>query len=161
MIGGSGTHEVIAHAEGAAAMELAASLFREYQTAIGVDLCFQGFAEELAGLPGSYAPPGGRLFLAHVGSEPAGCVALRPLEKGIGELKRLYVREAFRRTGLGRRLAEVVIAAAREAGYQRLRLDTLSTMEDAIGLYLALGFVEIAPYRPNPLPARFFELRIA
>lgn len=152
---------VIGQASDAAAFELAASLFREYQTAIGVDLCFQGFAEELAGLPGAYAPPRGRLLIAHVGTEAAGCVALRPLEDGIAEMKRLYVRDAFRGTGLGRRLAGAVIAAARDAGYARMRLDTLDTMTAAIALYRALGFVEIAPYRPNPLPGpRFFELRL-
>lgn len=153
--------EVIAQASDPAAVELAASLFREYQTAIGVDLCFQGFAEELAGLPGNYAPPRGRLLIAHVGREPAGCVALRPLEDGIAEMKRLYVRDAFRGTGLGRRLAEAVIAAAHGAGYSRIRLDTLATMNEAIALYGALGFVEIAPYRANPLPGpRYFELRL-
>lgn len=152
---------MIAQASDAVAVELAASLFREYQTAIGVDLCFQGFAEELAGLPGNYALPRGRLLIAHVGTEVAGCVALRPLEEGVAEMKRLYVRSAFRGTGLGRRLAEAVIAAARDAGYSRVRLDTLATMKEAIALYGALGFVEIAPYRVNPLPGpRYFELRL-
>lgn len=151
----------IAQASGAAAIEIAASLFREYQTAIGVDLCFQGFAEELAGLPGKYVPPHGALLLAHVDSEPAGCVAFRPLEEGIAEMKRLYVRDALRGTGLGRRLAEAIVAGARDAGYARMRLDTLDTMTGAIALYRSLGFVEIAPYRPNPLPGpRFFELRL-
>lgn len=151
--------ESIAQVSDAAGVEIAASLFREYQTAIGVDLCFQGFAEELAGLPGAYAPPRGRLLVAHVGSEPAGCVAMRPLEAGIVEMKRLYVREAHRGAGLGRRLAESIVAAARETGYERMRLDTLATMTGAIALYRTLGFVEIAAYRPNPLPGpRFFEL---
>jgi putative acetyltransferase len=143
-------------------IELAASLFREYQAAIEVDLCFQGFAEELAGLPGSYAPPRGALLIAHVGNEVAGCVALRPLDEGSAEMKRLYVRDAFRGTGLGRRLAEAVIAAARAAGYSRMRLDTLDAMTEAISLYRALGFTEIDAYRPNPLPGpRYFELRLS
>lgn len=151
----------ILHASEPAAIDIAASLFREYQTAIEVDLCFQGFADELAGLPGAYAPPRGRLLVAHVGAEAAGCVAVRPLDEGIAEMKRLYVRAAFRGTGLGRRLASSVIAVARDVGYERMRLDTLATMAGAIALYRALGFVEIAPYRPNPLPGpRFFELRL-
>lgn len=115
-------------------MELAAALFREYQQAIGVDLGFQGFEEELAGLPGKYAPPRGALLIAHVGSDAAGCVAMRPLDDRIVEMKRLYVRPASRGTGLGRRLAEAIIAAAKSAGYERMRLDTLGTMTEAIAL---------------------------
>ncbi len=154
--------ETIAQATERATIEQAAALFREYQTAIGVDLCFQGFAEELAGLPGAYAPPRGALLIAHVGSDAAGCVALRPLETGIAEMKRLYVRDAFRGTGLGRRLVESIVAAARTAGYERMRLDTLDTMTGAIALYRSLGFVEIAPYRPNPLPGpKFFEVTLS
>jgi putative acetyltransferase len=147
----------------------AAALFREYATALAVDLSFQGFEKELAELPGEYAPPGGLLLLAFVEdlpkvsvaspTRPAGCIALRRMDSTNCEMKRLYVRPEFRGHGLGRTLAEAAIKAAREIGYQRMRLDTLPQMSEAQILYGTLGFKEIPPYRFNPVAgARFLEL---
>jgi putative acetyltransferase len=138
------------------------SLFEAYAAEIRVDLCFQGFAAELASLPGHYAPPGGRLFLARAGDAPAGCAALRRLDGEICEMKRLYVCRPWRGQGLGRRLAIAALEAAREIGYGRMRLDTLGSMRAALGLYRALGFREIPPYCHNPVPgAVFMELHLA
>jgi len=125
-------------------------LFAEYADAIQVDLCFQGFDRELAELPGRYAAPEGLLLLALEGRTPAGCVALRKIGDGICEMKRLYVRPKFRRSGLGQKLAETVIGFARGAGYARMRLDTLASMKPAIALYESLGFKRTAPYYHNP-----------
>src|SRR5215475_7341080 len=134
-------------------------LFVEYANSLEVDLCFQNFSQELAGLPGQYAPAEGRLFLAAEGNTAAGCVALRNLGDGICEMKRLYVRPAFRGKGLGRLLAQQAVKAARECGYQRLRLDTLASMKEAIALYESMGFRRIAPYYENPSnQAVFMEL---
>jgi ribosomal protein S18 acetylase RimI-like enzyme len=146
-------------------LEIVRSLFREYAGSLGFSLGFQGFAEELAGLPGEYAPPRGRLLLAYARSEPgglgapAGCAGLRPLEDEVGEVKRMYVPPAFRGRGLGRLLAVRLLAEARQAGYRRLRLDTIATMKEALGLYRSLGFRDIPPYRFNPIPgAVYLEL---
>jgi putative acetyltransferase len=137
-------------------------LFVEYARDIGVDLCFQGFEQELAELPGRYAPPEGRLLLAWQGRVPAGCVALRKLDEGICEMKRLYVRPAFRGSSLGRELANAIIAAARDSGYERMRLDTLASMKPAIALYESLGFKHVAPYCHNPITdAVFMELQLS
>jgi putative acetyltransferase len=135
---------------------IARKLFEEYQAQLGVDLCFQGFAEELAMLPGAYAEPDGFILLAGSVADPLGCVALRPLEPDASnsrsaEMKRLYVRTQARGTGLGRALAEAVIDRARRLGYAQLKLDTLAQMQAARALYRALGFRECPAYYHNPL----------
>lgn len=142
-------------------VELARSLFREYADSLGVDLCFQDFENELANLPGDYAPPGGRLYLAYENDKPAGCVALRKIADDICEMKRLYVRPLYRGQGIGRRLVLELVKNAREIGYVRMRLDTLPSMKRALELYRAMGFKPIDPYRNNPVPgAMFLELHI-
>lgn len=148
-------------------LALARALFVEYAQWLNVDLCFQGFEQELATLPGAYAPPRGRLLLAGAPRQAFGCIALRPLASGadvaarssappasadVGEVKRLYVEPAHRGEGWGRRLAETLIGEARAIGYAELKLDTLEWMVDARRLYAGLGFRECAAYYDNPLP---------
>ncbi len=140
----------------------ARELFLEYAESLGFSLCFQSFDQELAGLPGEYAPPDGRLLLAEYRRELAGCVALHKLESGICEMKRLYLRPQLRGRGVGRALAEGVIAEARTIGYRKMRLDTVEpVMPNAVAMYRRLGFVEIGPYRANPIDgALYMELAL-
>ena len=137
-------------------------LFLEYAQSLGFSLCFQSFDQELAGLPGDYAPPDGRLLLAEFEGQLAGCVALHKLDGKICEMKRLYLRPQFRAKGLGRALAETIIAEARVLGYQRMRLDTVEpVMRDAVAMYRRLGFKEVAPYCQNPIAgAMYMELQL-
>lgn len=137
-------------------------LFGEYAGLVAEALCFQNFDQELEALPGVYAPPGGALWIARDGGVAAGCLALRRLDSGTGEMKRMYVREPYRRSGLGRRLAFEAIGAARNLGYKRLVLDTLPKLTNAIALYRDLGFRETGPYLACPTPgAVCFELTLS
>ena len=142
----------------------ARALFLEYQSDLGIDLCFQGFSDELDGLPGEYAEPAGALLLAFVDGAAAGCCALRPLVNSdhinACEMKRLFVRPAFRGFGLGRLLVDEILAVGRLAGYSNMLLDTLSDMEAARALYQEAGFVEVPPYYHNPLPGAHY-LKVA
>jgi len=148
----------IREAQGAADMAQVRRMFLEYQASIGVDLCFQGFEQELASLPESYV----RLLLAEEGGSILGCVGLRPMAGADCEMKRLYVRPPGRGRGVGRMLATRVIAEARQAGYARLLLDTLPSMKQARALYRSLGFTEVPPYYPNPIPgASYLALPLA
>jgi GNAT superfamily N-acetyltransferase len=150
----------IIQVDSAAEIEPVREVFREYEAWLEIDLCFQSFEKELAELPGKYAPPDGRLLLASENERVAGCVALRRIDEGICEIKRLFLRPQFRGQGLGRRLAETIIREAKLIGYERMRLDTLPPkMNDAIALYRSLGFREIDAYYNNPVPgAKFMEL---
>ena len=152
----------ISPASSAEKVDQARELFKQYEAGLGISLCFQNFEQELFQLPGDYAPPDGRLMLAFYHGESAGCVALRKIDEGICEMKRLFVREKFRGAGLGRKLANNIIKNATNIGYERMRLDTLpGRMASAIALYRSLGFKEIEPYYDNPVPgALFMELRL-
>jgi putative acetyltransferase len=151
-----------AQTESPAQISQARELFLEYAQSLGFSLCFQNFDKELAGLPGDYAPPEGRLLLVECEGQLAGCVALHALEPGICEMKRLYLRPRFRGKGLGRALAERIMAEARQIGFRRMRLDTVEpVMKDAVGMYRRLGFKDIAPYCPNPIAgAMYMELEL-
>lgn len=146
----------ITQAETPAEIETAQSLFREYQQELGIDLCFQNFDAELSGLPGKYACPEGRLLIAWKGDEAIGCVAVRPFDGEVCELKRLFLRPAARGMGAGRLLTETALQEARQAGYRRIRLDTLPQMGAAIRLYRDLGFQEIGAYTTNPVAGALF-----
>ena len=152
----------ITQAETADQIKQARALFREYESWLGLSLCFQNFEKELAELPGAYAEPDGRLLLARHNDELAGCVALRQLSDRTCEMKRLFVRDTFRGKGIGRLLIETIIRKAKEIGYERMLLDTLPPrMNDAIALYRSIGFKEIAPYYDNPVEgAIFMELSL-
>jgi carbonic anhydrase len=152
----------IHQAESAAEIAQARELFLEYAQSLGFSLCFQNFDQELAGLPGDYAPPEGRLLLADYEGQPGGCVALHCIEPEVCEMKRLFLRSQFRGKGLGRALADQIIAEARRIGYRRMRLDTVEpVMKDAVAMYRKLGFKEIPPYRANPIAgAMYMELEL-
>lgn len=140
----------------------AKSLFLEYAASLSFNLCFQGFEREVSGLPGLYGPPGGSLLLALRDGGPCGCGAFRPLDEGICEMKRLYLRPDARGMGIGKMLAETLIADATARGYRQMNLDTINTMVEAISLYRSLGFQETDPYTSNPVPgAMFFSLSLA
>ena len=146
-----------AQAESPVQLAQARELFLEYARSLGFSLCFQNFDKELAGLPGDYAPPEGRLLLVECEGQLAGCVALHKLDSGVCEMKRLYLRSQFRGKGLGRALTERIIAEARQIGYRRMRLDTVEpVMKDAVAMYRKLGFKGIAPYRPNPIAGTMY-----
>lgn len=151
---------VFRQAESPAQIVQARELFLEYAQSLGFSLCFQNFDTELANLPGDYAPPSGRLLLVDYEGQLAGCVALHKLEDGICEMKRLYLRPQFRSKGLGRLIADRIIAEARQIGYHSMRLDTVEpVMKDAVAMYRRIGFREIAPYCNNPIAgALYMEL---
>jgi putative acetyltransferase len=153
---------VVKQAESPAQIAQARELFLEYAQSLSFSLCFQNFEKELAGLPGDYAPPDGRLLLAMYEDQLAGCVALHKLEPGICEMKRLYLRPQFRGKRLGRALADRIIVEARQIGYQRMRLDTVEpVMKDAVAMYRKIEFREIEPYRSNPIAgALYMELQL-
>jgi GNAT superfamily N-acetyltransferase len=153
-IGEANTDEDVEHAR---------TLFKEYEAGLGITLCFQNFEQELKTLPGDYAPPDGRLLLAKdMDDQIAGCIAMRKLAPGICEMKRLFVRPAYRSTGLGRVLVNTLIDEARNLGYTHIRLDTLpGRMDKAIALYQSIGFVEIEPYYASVEGAKFMELDLA
>jgi len=143
-------------------IETVRSLFLEYASSLNFDLCFQNFSEELKNLPGDYSPPSGSLLLANYEGEPAGCIALRRIDDRTCEMKRLYVKDIFRGKNIGKLLVDKIILEAKIIGYDKMRLDTTSTMRSAQKLYRSAGFYEIDPYYPNPLEGvLYMELKLA
>ena len=137
------------------------NLFREYAASLGIDLAFQNFDQELAELPGRYAPPQGELLMAELQGIWVGCIGMRELSRTIAEMKRLFVRPAARGRGVARRLTKEIMGIARSRGYRTMRLDTLASMDSAASLYRSLGFAEIEPYYHNPIPGtQFFEAKL-
>jgi len=154
--------QIVAPARSKSDFDDVRALFREYSALVTEALCFQDYDRELAALPGEYAPPGGELLVARDAQGALGCVGLRCLDAQSGEMKRMYVRERSRGSGLGRRLAEAIIEEARKRDYRRLLLDTLPKLTTAIGLYRSLGFKEVGPYLACPTPGAIcFELRLS
>jgi putative acetyltransferase len=143
-------------------IESAREIFREYEERLALDLCFQNFEDELKRLPGKYSPPSGRLYLARIGDDVAGCIAMRELEPGVCEMKRLFVREDFRGKQIGRMLIDKLLSDARDLGYRRMRLDTFPPkMGNAVRIYESYGFYQIAPYYNNPTEGvLFMELKL-
>jgi len=151
----------IIKARGKRDINIIRELFQEYADSLGFSLDFQHFDKELNSLPGDYAPPEGCLLLAYVGNQAVGCVGLRKISKGICEMKRMYVRKKYRGKGIGKKLANKIIKEARRIGYERMRLDTISTMVEAIHLYESLGFKEIEQYYYNPIEGtKYMELKL-
>jgi putative acetyltransferase len=151
----------IIHARDSEELRCVRTIFEEYAASLNFDLCFQNFDEELTNLPGEYSPPQGCILLALQDGQPAGCGALHRLDDGICEMKRLYVRPPFRALGIGKVLAEAIIAEARRKGYKKMCLDTVPSMHEAQALYESLGFQDIESYRYNPIcGTRFMELRL-
>jgi ribosomal protein S18 acetylase RimI-like enzyme len=147
----------LTHIQSGPALDEIRSLFLEYARGLHFDLCFQNFDEELAALPGPYSMPSGRLFLCEVNERAAACIALKPLEPGVCEMKRLYVRPEFRGRHLGLMLARHIVNEGRQAGYSKMRLDTIrGTMDNAIALYSSIGFHEIPAYYDNPVPNAYY-----
>jgi putative acetyltransferase len=152
---------LILSAETGKNLKLVRTLFKEYAESLDFDLDFQDFREELNNLPGQYASPSGRLLIAMYGDKPAGCIALRKLNRGVCEMKRLYIKPQFRGLGIGRALTEAIIDEAKRIQYARMRLDTVPSMKEARALYVSLGFKEIKPYRYNPIEgSQFMELSL-
>ena len=141
----------LTQAESSADIDETRALFKEYEASLGISLCFQSFEQEVANLPGDYAPPSGRLLLGRIGSDVAGCIALRRMDDDTCEMKRLYLRPEFRGLRLGKRMVTAILDEAKQIGYSKMRLDTLpGRMDQAINLYRSIGFKEIAPYYNNP-----------